>query len=309
MTQGIFVGDVMNKNFKLISVLLSVVISVALVFTSVVTILLSTGREYLNSSKFDTQVENTDLATLTFIYNGEKITLEDYVKDYVNTNIDNIVLDKGGQYYSDLWFPFADALTDFTVDKVFSSEYVNTLVKDEFKGIIDYFLHSNVDEAKQRIKDGVTLDENPQLDPENVSKYDEKISAQVKLAVLKYIEEESGKTCDEIIVLLSEKTASTFKTVSIILVIILLLLNIKNLLNIFIYLGIVFCSCSGVIQYLQNGFEKHFESMNDLITYEFLKPVMNEYVPFIEKGIIYGIICFVLFVVLTVVYRVVKKNK
>lgn len=299
----------MNKSFKFISILLSVILSIALIFTSVATILLSTGREYLNSSKFDTQVENTDLASLTFIYNGEKITLEDYVKDYVNTNIDNIVLDKGGQYYSDLWFPFADALTDFTVDKVFSSEYVNTLVKDEFKGIVDYFLHSNVSEAKQRIKDGVTLQENPQLDPENTSKYEEKISAQVKLEVLKFIEEETGMTCDEIIVLLSEKTASTFKTISIILGIILLLLNIKTILNIFIYLGVVFCGCGGVIAYIQNSFEKRFEGMTDLITYEFLKPVMNEYVPYIEKGITYGIICFVLFAVLTVVFRIFKRNK
>ena len=299
----------MHKTFKLISVLLSVVISVVLTFTSVATILLSTGREYLNSSEFDTQVENTDLASLTFIHNGKKITLEDYVKDYVNTNIDDIIIDKGGKYYSDIWFPFADALTDYTVDKMFSSEYVNKLVKEEFKGILDYLLQSDVDEAKKRIKDGVTIDKNPQLDPENASKYDEKISAQVKLVVLKYIEEESGMTCDEIIVLLSEKTASAYKTASIILGIILLLLNIKNLLNLFIYLGAVFCGCSGVITYLQNSFEKHFEGMNELITYEFLKPVLNAYIPYAENGITYGIICFVIFIVLTAVLRILKKNK
>ncbi len=299
----------MAKNFKIISVLLSVVISVALIFTSVATIILSTGREYLNSSKFDAQVENTDLASLTFIYNGEKITLENYVKDYVNRNIDDIIIDKGGQYYSDLWFPFADALTDYTVDKVFSSEYVNKLVKDEFCEIVDYFLHSSVTEAKERIKNGVTLEENPQLDPENTSKYDEKISAQVKLAVLKYIEEASGKTCDEIIILLSEKTASTFKTISIILGIVLFLLNIKTLLNIFIYFGVVFCSCGGVIAYIQNSFEAHFEGMTDLITYEFLKPVVDEYSQYADNGIIYGIICFVIFVSLTVGLKVLKKNK
>ena len=299
----------MNKNFKLISVVLSVIISIALIFTSVAAIVLSTGREYLNSSKFDAQVENTDLASLTFIHNGKKITLEDYVKDYVNTNIDDIIIDKGGQYYSDLWFPFADALTDFTVDKVFSSEYVNKLVKDEFCEIVDYFLHSSVTEAKERIKNGVTLEQNPQLDPENASKYDEKISAQVKLEVLRFIEEESGRTCDEIIILLSEKTASTFKTISIILGIVLLLLNIKNLLNIFIYLGVVLCGCGGILMYIQNSFETHFEGMNDLITYEFLKPIVESYSQYSEKGIIYGIVCFVIFAVLTVALYYVKKNK
>ena len=299
----------MNKNFKFISVVLSVVVCIVLTFTSVAAIVLSTGREYLNSSKFDAQVENTDLASLTFIHNGKKITLEDYVKDYVNTNIDDIIIDKGGQYYSDLWFPFADALTDFTVDKVFSSEYVNKLVKDEFCEIVDYFLHSSVTEAKERIKNGVTLEQNPQLDPENASKYDEKISAQVKLEVLRFIEEESGRTCDEIIILLSEKTASTFKTISIILGIVLLLLNIKNLLNIFIYLGVVLCGCGGILMYIQNSFETHFEGMNDLITYEFLKPIVESYSQYSEKGIIYGIVCFVFFAVLTVALYYVKKNK
>ena len=64
--------------------------------------------------------------------------------------------------------------------------------------------------------------------------------------------------------------------------VILLLLNIKNLLNIFIYIGVVFCGCGGVITYLQNSFETHFEGMKDLITYEFLQPVVNEYTGYKE---------------------------
>ena len=299
----------MNKNFKIISAVFSIIISLVLIFTSVSAILLSATREYFVSSKFNLQIQNTDLSSLTFIYNGKKITLENYVKDYVNTNIDDHILDKASPYYSDLWFPFADALTDYTVDKVFSSEYINRLVKDEFKEIINYFLHSSVDEAKQRIKDGITLDLNPQLNPDNAKDYEEKISLQVKLAVLQSIEEETGTSCDKIIVILSEKTASLFRTISIILGVILLLLNIKKLLNILIYLGIVFCGCGGVITYLQNSFEAHFEGMKDLITYEFLQPVVNEYTQYAENGITYGIICIVIFIVLTVAFRVIKKNK
>ncbi len=299
----------MNKNFKIISAVFSIIISLVLIFTSVSAILLSATREYFVSSKFNLQIQNTDLSSLTFIYNGKKITLENYVKEYVNTNIDDHILDKASPYYSDLWFPFADALTDYTVDKVFSSEYINRLVKDEFKEIINYFLHSSVDEAKQRIKDGITLDLNQQLNPDNAKDYEEKISLQVKLAVLQSIEEETGTSCDKIIVVLSEKTASLFRTISIILGVFLLLLNIKKLINIFIYLGIVFCGCGGVITYLQNSFEAHFEGMKDLITYEFLQPVVNEYTQYAENGIIYGIICIVIFVALTVAFRVIKKNK
>lgn len=299
----------MNKNFKIISVVLSVIISIALILTSVLAVVLSATREYFVSSKFNLQIQNTDLSSLTFIYNGRKTTLENYVKEYVNTNIDDHILDKASPYYSGLWFPFADALTDYTVDKVFSSEYINRLVKDEFKEIINYFLHSSVDEAKQRIEDGITLELNPQLNPDNAKDYEEKISLSVKLAVLQSIEEETGTSCDKIIVILSEKTASIFRTMSIILGVLLLFLNIKNLINIFIYLGIAFCGCGGAITYLQNSFEAHFEGMKDLITYEFLQPVVNEYTQYAENGITYGIICFVVFVALTVAFRVFKKNK
>lgn len=299
----------MNKKIKTVSVILSAIISIVLVFTSVSAILLSAAREYFVSSKFSTQLQNTDLSSLTFIYNGKKITLENYVKNYVNTNIDDHILDKASPYYSDLWFPFADALTDYTVDKVFSSEYVNRLVKNEFKEIINYFLHSSVDEAKHRIKNGITLDLNQQLNPNNTKDYEEKISLHVKLAVLKSIEEETGTSCDKIIVLLSEKTASLFRTISVILGIILILLNIKNLLNIFIYLGIVFCGCGGIITYIQNNFEAHFNGMTDLITYEFVKPVMNEYTQYSENGITYGIICIILFIVLNIIFHIFKKRK
>ena len=283
--------------------------SVILVFTSVSAVLLTTTREYFVSRKFNAQVENTDLASLKFIYDGKKITLKNYVREYVNTNIDKHILDKASPYYSDLWFPFADALTDYTVDKVFSSEYINRLVKDEFKEIINYFLHSSVDEAKQRIEDGISLELNEQLNPDNAKNYEDKISAEVKLAVLKSIEEETGTSCDKIIIIMSEKTASSLKGISIILGILLLLLNIKNIINIFIYLGIVFCGCGGVITYINNSFEDYFEGGKDLITYEFLNPVVNEYTPYAENGIAYGIICIAIFIVLTVTLKLLKKKR
>ena len=274
-------------------------LSIALALSLVTTTLLSVGRDYLTSQEFNSMIDSTDLATMKFTYNGEKITLEKYVKDYVNSNIDNIILDKASPYYSDLWFPFADALTDYTVDKVFSSDYVNKIVKSEFKEIVDYFLHSNVDEAKQRIEDGVSLDKNPQLNPENASDYEEKISAQVKLAILQYVEEESEMSCDEIIVLFSADTASTLKSVSIILVVILLLLNIKNIPNVFIYLALFLCGCGSAINYIQNTFENHFEGMQDLIAYEFLKPVL------IKTGFKNSYV----FIALKVAFGVLKKNK
>ena len=304
----LFMGDFMKKR-KIASAAISVVLAIIMSLAGAVYLVLIMTRDYYTSDMFDIQVENTDLSSLKFIYNSEKVTLEAFVKDYVNTNVDDFILDKAGQFYSELWFPFADKLTDYTIEKAFSSEYINNLVKGEFKGIVDYFLYSDVDKARKRLKNGTALEENYELNPDNTSDYEEKIKAQVKLAVLQYIEYETGTSCDKIIIILSESTASVFSTVTIILAAVILLLNIKSIVNIFAYLGAAFCGCSGVITYIRNAFDTHFDGMKDLITYELFEPVAETCSQYAEKTIIYGIISLVIFAALTTAHNLLKKKK
>lgn len=298
-----------TKIYKIISVAFSVVISIVLALTLVATTLIGVGRDYLISQKFNSQIDSTDLASLTFIQNGEKVTLEKYVKDYVTEKIEKYIRENPLNNFTNLLYPFADSITDFAVDKALSSEYINNAVKTQVHSIFNYFLYSDVDDAKQRIKDGITLENNVALNPENAPTFEERVDAEVKMAVFKYIEEESGLSCDSIIVLLSENTVSTLKTISIILAIALLILNIKSLFKIPLYSGAVFCCCSSVMTYLRTEFNEYFETMQDLISYQFLKPVMDEYVPYIEQFLTYGIICLALFIALTVGLKFFKKNK
>ena len=133
------------------------ILSIALALSLVTTTLIGVGRDYFTSEQFDSAIDNTDLATMKFVYNGEKITLEKFVKDYVTEKIEDYIKNNPLSNFTNLLFPLADSITDFAVDKALSSEFINTTVKTEVHSIIDYFLYSDAQEAKERIKNGVTL--------------------------------------------------------------------------------------------------------------------------------------------------------
>lgn len=298
-----------SKIIRIVSIILSVVLSVALSFSLVATTLISVGRDYFASQEFDYMVDNTDLATMKFIYNGEKITLEKFVKNYVTEKIEDHIKNNPLSDYTNFLFPIFDSITDFTVDKALSSEFINTTVKGEVHSIIDYFIYSDVNEAKERIENGITLENNVALNPENATTYEERIKAEVKLAVFKYIEEESGKSCDEIIVLMSEKNISKLKTISFVLFALLLIVSIPSFPSVFL-----FTSLSMIIYKIQinsyiNDLKGHFAGNEDLISYEFIKPLTDAYMPYADKAQTIGIICFVLFAISVAVMCFIKKNK
>ncbi len=299
---------------KLIFAVISVVLSVCLAGLLVVTTLTSDARSYLTSQEFSYQIDNTDLSTLTFIKDGEKITLEQYVKDYVTENIQDHIKNNSvstylGDYLSFL-FPLADSITDYTVDKALSSEYVNDVVKNEVHEIIDYILYSNVEDAEERIEQGVTIHTNPQLDPETKDNFEERISAEVKLAVFDYIEIESGYSIDEIIVMLSEKTleSNVLKIVSLVLFILLAALNISSPVNLLAYFSGIAFAYFGVFAVIQNNFAEHFIGNEDLISYQFIKPLMDLYLPYGEKALIIGIVLLVIFIGLKIGLPIIKKR-
>ncbi len=295
---------------KIISIILSIVLSVALSFTLVTTTLISVGRDYFASQEFDYMVDNTDLATMKFVYNGEKITLEKFVKNYVTEKIENHIQNNPLSDYTDFLFPIFDSITDFTVDKALSSEFIDTTVKTEVHSIIDYFLYSNVNEAKERIENGITLENNVSLNPENATTYEERIKAEVKLAVFKYIEEESGKSCDEIIVLLSEDNISKLKTISVILFALLLIVSIPTFPSSFIFVALSMIIYKIQITSYISNFKERFAGNEDLISYEFIKPLTDIYVTYGDQAQTIGLVCLVLFIVsLVAIYFIKKKNK
>ncbi len=277
----------------------------------VVTTISYDARSYLTSQEFSNQIDSTDLSTLTFMRNGEKVTLEKFVKDYVTENIQDHIKNNLVSGYISFLFPLADSITDYTVDKALTSKYVNSVVKTEVHEIIDYLLYSDVNEAEARINSGVTIYTNPKLDPQNTNSFEERVSAEVKLAVFQYIEEESGKTTDEIIVMLSEKTLESYKlkTVSLVLFLLLAVLNISAPVNLLAYFGGIAFAYSGAFAIIQNNFAQYFSGNEDLISYQFIKPLIDLYVPYGEKAIIIGVISIVLFVSIKVIRVIIKKKK
>ena len=294
---------------KIISIILSVVLSVALSFTLVTTTLISVGRDYFASQEFDYMVDNTDLATMKFVYNGEKITLEKFVKNYVTEKIENHIQNNPLSDYTDILFPIFDSITDFTVDKALSSEFIDTTVKTEVHSIIDYFLYSNVNEAKERIENGITLENNVSLNPENATTYEERIKAEVKLAVFKYIEEESGKSCDEIIVLLSEDNISKLKTISVILFALLLIVSIPTFPSSFIFVALSMIIYKFQITSYISNFKERFAGNEDLISYEFIKPLTDIYITYGDKAQTIGLVCIAIGVASIVAMYFIRKKK
>ena len=311
MMQGIILGDFMKnaKIIKIISVILSVVLSVALAISLASATLISVARDYFSSQEFDSMVYNTDLSTMKFLYNGEKMTLEKFVKDYVTEKIENHIQNNPLSNFTDFLFPIFDSITDFTVDKALSSEFIDTTVKGEVSSIIDYFLYSDADEAKDRIKNGVTLDNNVALNPENTDNYEDRIKAEVKLAVFKYIEEESGKSCDEIIVLMSKDNISSLKTISFVLFALLLIVSIPIFPGNFIAVALSMFIFNGQLNSFVNGLKSSFAGNEDLISYQFIKPLTEAYTPYADRAQSIGIILLVISVAAFVVIYFMKKKK
>lgn len=298
-----------KKIVKVISAVLAVVLSIALSVSLVTVTLLSAGRDYFTSQEFDYMIDNTDLATMKFTYNGEKITLEQYVKDYVTEKIEDHIKNNPLSNYTDFLFPIFDSITDFTVDKALSSEFIDTTVKDEIHSIIDYFLHSNVNDAKDRIEKGITLENNAALSPDNAATYEERIKAEVKIAVFKYIEEESGKSCDEIIVLLSEDNISKYKTISVVLFVLLLIASIPTFPSISLFVALMLISYRMQIYSFINDFKTRFAGNEDLISYELIKPLADSYATYADKAQTIGLIGLALFIASLVVMYFIKKKK
>lgn len=298
-----------GKIYKIVSVILSLLLCVAIAFSLIGATLISVGRDYLSSEKFDAQIESMDLSSLTFVYNGEEMTLEKYVKGYlsssIETQVDNSFL--GG--IANLLDPFVGQVTDFAVDQTLSSKEVNRAVRTQIRSIVDYLLYSDADEAKERIKNGVTIDANPDLNAENASSYQEEMDIEIKKTVFQYIENESGYSSDQIIVVISEDTVKAFKTISVILAIFVLLINLPRSWYSLLYFGLSLGGYSAVMYIMEYKFNEAYKEMGNLVSYQFLKPIMDAYLPYGEKAFIYGAIALVIGAVVVLVINIISDKK
>lgn len=298
------------KPYRIVSVILSVILSVCIAISLFGATIINGAKVYLNSDRFDAQIESMDLASLKFEYNDEKITLDKYVKDYVSAEIEEYVRNNPLGDFTNLLYPFAGTITDHAVDRLLSSDYVNKVIKSQIHSIVDYFIvDADVGDARERVEKGITLETNPEFNSDNASTYEEKVNIEVKKAVLQYIEAESGLTIDQIIILTSYETVNTLMTICKVLALLVMLINIPFLWRSLLYYGIFVNLYSAMLFALEYKFTEKYREMSDLVAYQFLKPIMDEYMPFGEKAALAGTISIVVFVALIIVTGIINKKK
>lgn len=276
-----------KKTVKLILNILKIVISVVLVVASTVSLLgatlISVARDYLQSEQFTTQIETTDLSTVKFMIDGEKVTVIDFARDAASDYLE----DKMPSF-----FPFGSQ----AVDSIVTPQLVNAVIKTEVYKLVDYFLNTRVEDAEYRIENNITLQENENFNIENAQTTEDAISIYARLMVLQTIENTAGMSTDNFIILISEKTVSKLVTLAVVLLVVLVIINITTIFNNLLYGGMVGLLYGIVIKVAQGKFDQWNAGVEDLVGYVFLKPLADQYSTNATIGIVVGVILVALFV-------------
>ena len=276
-----------KKTVKRILNILKTVISIILAVASTVSLLgatlISVARDYLQSEQFTEQIETTDLSTVKFMINNEKVT----VIDFARAKASDYLEDKMPSFY-----PFGN----YAVDAIVTPNLVNTVIKTEVYKLVDYFLNTKVEDAEYRIENNIMLQDNEEFNIENAKTTEDALSIYARLMVLQTIENTAGMSTDNFIILISEKTVSKLITLAVVLLVVLVVINITTIFNNLLYGGLVGLLYGIVIKVSQGKFDEWNKGLEDLVGYVFLKPLADEYSANATIGFIVGIILIVLFV-------------
>lgn len=276
-----------KKTVKLILNILKTVISIILVLASTISLLgatlISVARDYLQSEQFTEQIETTDLSTVKFMINGERVTVLEFARDAASDYLE----DKMPSFY-----PFGN----YAVDAIVTSELVNATIKSEVYKLLDYFLNTKVEDAEYRIENNITLQDNEEFNIENAKTPEETISIYARLMVLQTIENTAGMSTDNFIILISEKTVSKLITLAVVLLVALVAINITTIFNNILYGGVIGLLYGIVIKVAQGKFDQWNAGVEDLVGYVFLKPLADQYSTNATIGIVVGVILVALFV-------------
>lgn len=276
-----------KKTVKRILNILKTAISIILAVASTVSLLgatlISVARDYLQSEQFTEQIETTDLSTVKFMINNEKVT----VIDFARAKASDYLEDKMPSFY-----PFGN----YAVDAIVTQNLVNTVIKTEVYKLVDYFLNTSVEDAEYRIENNIMLQDNEEFNIENAETPEDAISIYARLMVLQTIENTAGMSTDNLIILISEKTVSKLITLAVVLLVILVVINITTIFNNLLYGGLVGLLYGIVIKVSQGKFDEWNKGLEDLVGYVFLKPLADAYSPNATTGIIVGVILVALFV-------------
>lgn len=266
-----------------IKTFISIVLVVASTLSLLGATLISVARDYLQSEQFTTQIETTDLSTVKFMINNERVTVIDFARDAALDYIEDNA-------------PSLSAFGNYAVDAVVTPVLINQVIKTEVYKLVDYFLNTKVEDAEYRIENNVTLQDNEEFNVENAQTLEDTISIYARLMVLQTIENTAGMSSDSFIILISEKTVSKLITLAVVLLVALVVINITTIFNNLLYGGAVGLLYGIVIKVAQAKFDEWNKGLEDLVGYVFLKPLADEYSANATISIIVGVILLALFI-------------
>lgn len=281
---------------KVLLKILSVFLALVFLISTLGTVAITGVRHFFGDGEFRSLVNETDLNEVKFTSNGKTYTASDYVYEAVAE-----VMPDSVKNYTGILNSLFGKTANIVVKDLISSDTVNSIIKTTMMDCVDYYLNSDVNEAKERLKSETQIVDNAKA-YENVKTVDGAIRVYVRSFIINTIENTSGISSDQIIVLLSENTAKILTAAAVISAVLLILCNLGFLFDLLFHFGSASLLFGIVVKVLQGKFESSQEDKT-LIGYQMLKPLVDSFSPNATAGIIIGILLIAAFFALFIFYK------
>ena len=219
-------AGVFTVNEKANGSLLKAMLKVLSLFLTVVFLLSTLGavaitgvRHFFGDGEFRKLVNETDLNAVKFTSNGKTYTASDYVYEAVAELMPSTV-----KNYSNILDSIFGNMSNRMLKDIISSDTINSIVKSTMMDCVDYYLNSDVKAAKERLNSETQVVDSAKA-YENVKTVDGAIRIYVRSFIINTIENTSGISSDQIIVLLSKNTANALTAAAVISGILLVILS------------------------------------------------------------------------------------
>lgn len=284
-----------NAVLKILLKIISVLLAVVFTASALGAVAITGVRHFFGDGEFESMVSETDLNEVKFISNGKTYTASDYIYEAVTEIMPSYV-----KNYSSMLSSLFGGSVNNAIKEIISSDTVDAIVKTTMMECVDYYLNSDVKEAKARLKGDIVYDiANPY---ENVKTAEEAIRIYVRSFVINTVENTSGISSDRIIVLLSKDTANLFIAAAVISAILLIICNLGCVFDLLLHFGGASFAFGVVVKVLQSKFEST-QTDKTLIGYQMLKPLVDSFSPNAIAGIIFGVLFIAVFLALFILYK------
>lgn len=285
-----------NTALKIVLKFVSALLAAVFLISTLGAVAVAGVRRFFGEGEFEEMVDDLDLNEVKFTSNGKTYTASDYIYEAVAE-----VMPSSVKNYTSILNSLFGNTANLMLKDLISSDTVNSIVKSTMTDCVDYYLNSDVDEAKERLKSETQVVDNAKA-YENVKTVDGAIRVYVRSFIINTIENTSGISSDQIIVLLSEKTAKILTAIAVFSAVLLILCNLGCIFDLLLDFGGASLFFGIVIKVLQGKFESSQEDKT-LIGYQMLKPLVDSFSPNATVGIIIGILLIVAFFALFIFYK------